>query len=53
MEFAAGPITGQHSIEILRELGRSESEIKKLIDGKVVNAASVGQPITAASALHG
>jgi len=32
------PVTGQHSIEILRELGRSEAEIKKLIDGRVVNA---------------
>ena len=35
------PIIGQHSIEILRELGRSESEIKKLIDGKVVNGPFV------------
>ena len=31
------PVTGQHSIEILRELGRSEVEIKALIDAKIVN----------------
>jgi crotonobetainyl-CoA:carnitine CoA-transferase CaiB-like acyl-CoA transferase len=34
------PVTGQHSIEILRELGRSEVEIKALIDAKIVNAAA-------------
>jgi formyl-CoA transferase len=32
------PVTGQHSIEILRELGRSEDEINALLANKVVNA---------------
>jgi crotonobetainyl-CoA:carnitine CoA-transferase CaiB-like acyl-CoA transferase len=32
------PVTGQHSIEILFELGRSEAEINALITNKVVNA---------------
>jgi crotonobetainyl-CoA:carnitine CoA-transferase CaiB-like acyl-CoA transferase len=35
------PVTGQHSIEILRELGQTESEIKSLIERKIVNAPSV------------
>ena len=32
------PVTGQHSIEILRELGATEADIRKLIDAKTVNA---------------
>jgi crotonobetainyl-CoA:carnitine CoA-transferase CaiB-like acyl-CoA transferase len=32
------PVTGQHSVEILRELGRSEEEINALLANKVVNA---------------
>ena len=34
------PVTGRHSVEILRELGRSEVEIERLIASKVVNAVS-------------
>ncbi len=34
------PVTGQDSVEILRELGRSEAEIRRLIAGKVVNATA-------------
>jgi crotonobetainyl-CoA:carnitine CoA-transferase CaiB-like acyl-CoA transferase len=33
------PVTGQHSRDILRELGLSEAEIQHLVDRKVVNAA--------------
>jgi crotonobetainyl-CoA:carnitine CoA-transferase CaiB-like acyl-CoA transferase len=33
------PVTGRHSVEILRELGRSEAEIERLITGEVVRAA--------------
>jgi crotonobetainyl-CoA:carnitine CoA-transferase CaiB-like acyl-CoA transferase len=33
------PVTGQDSVAILRELGRSETEIDALIAGKIVNAA--------------
>ncbi len=32
------PVTGQHSVAILREIGRSEAEIARLIEEKVVNA---------------
>ena len=32
------PLTGQHTIAILRELGRSEAEINALLTNKVVNA---------------
>ena len=32
------PVTGQHSIAILRELGRTEAEIASLIESKIVNA---------------
>ena len=47
------PIIGQHSIEILRELGRSEAEIKKLIERKVVNAAAAPRATALAAAEHG
>jgi hypothetical protein len=30
-------VTGQHSVEILRELGRSEDQINALIRAKIVN----------------
>jgi crotonobetainyl-CoA:carnitine CoA-transferase CaiB-like acyl-CoA transferase len=46
------PVTGQHSIKILRELGISEAEIKKLIDSKVVNAEIAPQATAAAAALR-
>jgi crotonobetainyl-CoA:carnitine CoA-transferase CaiB-like acyl-CoA transferase len=32
------PLTGQHSVEILRELGRSEADINALLANKVVNS---------------
>jgi crotonobetainyl-CoA:carnitine CoA-transferase CaiB-like acyl-CoA transferase len=35
------PLTGQDSIDILRELGRTASEIKSLLESKIVNAAPV------------
>ena len=41
------PVLGQHSVAILRELGRSEREIESLIANKVVNAVS--SPVSAAS----
>jgi crotonobetainyl-CoA:carnitine CoA-transferase CaiB-like acyl-CoA transferase len=31
------PVTGQHSVTVLRELGRSEAEIARLIESKIVN----------------
>lgn len=34
----AAPVTGQHSIAILREIGRNDAAIAKLIEGKIVNA---------------
>jgi len=33
------PVTGQHSIAILREIDRSDAEIARLIEAKIVNAA--------------
>jgi len=33
------PVTGQDSVEILREIGRNDDEIERLIENKVVNAA--------------
>jgi crotonobetainyl-CoA:carnitine CoA-transferase CaiB-like acyl-CoA transferase len=35
----AAPVTGQHTIEILHELGLSDPEIKTLIETKIVNPA--------------
>jgi crotonobetainyl-CoA:carnitine CoA-transferase CaiB-like acyl-CoA transferase len=32
------PVTGQHSVQILRELGKSEAEINTLIDARIINA---------------
>jgi crotonobetainyl-CoA:carnitine CoA-transferase CaiB-like acyl-CoA transferase len=49
MNLRPAPVTGQHSVAILRELGRSETEIEALIAGKIVNAASRA-PDTAAAA---
>ncbi|MBV8361964.1 MAG: CoA transferase [Deltaproteobacteria bacterium] len=46
------PVTGQHSIRILRELGSSEAEITKLIDSKVVNAAAMPQAAATVNAEH-
>ncbi|MGA2410933.1 MAG: CoA transferase, partial [Candidatus Binataceae bacterium] len=42
------PLAGQHSVAILRELGRSDSEIERLIAAKIVNAA--GRPWAEVSA---
>lgn len=39
------PLIGQNSIEILRELGKSDAEIQSLIDGKVIRDA--GQEVPA------
>jgi crotonobetainyl-CoA:carnitine CoA-transferase CaiB-like acyl-CoA transferase len=47
------PVTGQHSVAILRELGWPESEIKALIDNKVVNAPAASGAITEVDATHG
>jgi crotonobetainyl-CoA:carnitine CoA-transferase CaiB-like acyl-CoA transferase len=47
------PVTGQHSIEILREFGRSEVEIRALIDAEIVNATSTSPPTAKAAAAHG
>jgi formyl-CoA transferase len=38
MNLRPAPVTGQHSVTILRELGRSEREIEELISNRVVNA---------------
>jgi len=40
MNLRPAPVTGQHSVDILRELGRDDAEIERLITGKVVNAAA-------------
>ena len=40
LNLRPAPVTGQHSVEILRELGRGEAEIERLIASKVVNAAA-------------
>ncbi|HLW70654.1 MAG TPA: CoA transferase [Candidatus Binataceae bacterium] len=39
----AAPVTGQHSVAILRELGRGEAEIAHLVERKIVNAGRVAQ----------
>jgi formyl-CoA transferase len=41
------PVTGQHSVAILREIGRSDADIARLIEGKVVNAPK-GRDVEAA-----
>jgi crotonobetainyl-CoA:carnitine CoA-transferase CaiB-like acyl-CoA transferase len=46
------PVTGQHSIEILRELGKSEAEISKLVASKVVNAPAAPRAAEGAAAEH-
>jgi crotonobetainyl-CoA:carnitine CoA-transferase CaiB-like acyl-CoA transferase len=38
------PVAGQHSVKILRELGRSDAEIERSIAGKVVNAVGRAAP---------
>jgi crotonobetainyl-CoA:carnitine CoA-transferase CaiB-like acyl-CoA transferase len=45
------PVTGQHSVAILRELGRDEGEIARLIGNKVVNAPASERPASDQSAL--
>jgi crotonobetainyl-CoA:carnitine CoA-transferase CaiB-like acyl-CoA transferase len=45
----AAPVTGQHSVEILREQGRSEAEIAALIENKIVNALAPRQSGDAAA----
>jgi crotonobetainyl-CoA:carnitine CoA-transferase CaiB-like acyl-CoA transferase len=37
LNLRPAPVTGQHSIAILRELGRSETDIAELIERKIVN----------------
>jgi crotonobetainyl-CoA:carnitine CoA-transferase CaiB-like acyl-CoA transferase len=37
----AAPVTGQHSVAILRELGRGEAEIADLVERKIVKLARV------------
>ncbi|HKV54623.1 MAG TPA: CoA transferase [Candidatus Binataceae bacterium] len=44
------PVTGQHGIEILRELGRTDAEIRQLIEAKVVNVTAAAQPREAVAA---
>jgi crotonobetainyl-CoA:carnitine CoA-transferase CaiB-like acyl-CoA transferase len=43
------PVTGQHSIEILRELGKSDAEISGLIAAKIVNVPGVPSSAVAGS----
>jgi len=45
------PLIGQHSLAILRELGRSNDEIERLIETRVVNVAG-GSPANLAAAPH-
>jgi crotonobetainyl-CoA:carnitine CoA-transferase CaiB-like acyl-CoA transferase len=46
------PVTGEHSVDILRELGRSETEIRMLIEAKIVSAAAVSQDTALAAEHH-
>jgi crotonobetainyl-CoA:carnitine CoA-transferase CaiB-like acyl-CoA transferase len=46
------PVTGEHSIEILRELGRSDAEIKALLESRIVNAPAAPQISLEAEAEH-
>ncbi len=39
LNLRPAPALGQHTLQILRELGRSDREIDELIESKVVNAA--------------
>lgn len=44
------PVTGQHSVAILREFGRSDAEIANLLEAKVVNAVKATEAVTTRSA---
>jgi crotonobetainyl-CoA:carnitine CoA-transferase CaiB-like acyl-CoA transferase len=43
MNLRPAPVTGQHSIAILRELGHSDAAIEALISGKVINSPAPPQ----------
>ena len=47
----AGPLLGEHTEEIVRELGRSDAQLKKLIDSGVIRIAEA--PVKAAKARRG
>jgi len=46
------PLIGQNSIAILRELGKSETEIRSLIDGKIIRDAGHEESAQIAAATH-
>jgi crotonobetainyl-CoA:carnitine CoA-transferase CaiB-like acyl-CoA transferase len=46
------PLTGQHSVAILRELGHSDEEIERLIAARVVNAAGRSPDDSSAAHAH-